>query len=883
MDKLINALKVNAELFSSIQNCEKEITPILQRFIANFPDYTDHSFAHSKTVLNYAEYLLANEYKKLNEDEIYILIMASYLHDIGMCPTIKMKKEIKSSPDFKEGRKKFEDYLRDIHHEISYKYIITHWKKLHILNEIYAEAIGLVALGHRVVDLLDFARFNPEFPVKSGTDFICLPYLANILRLADELDITNDRTPDLLFSEYLPGNKISKKEWEKHKANYFVNFNKQTIKIKSKCYNKDLYFALLKQYNKIEGAIKYSQKIVNMIPQNERGLKIDFLKLEKDIQTIGYIPKEIGFSFDLQNTINTFIGDNLYKNKFVAIRECLQNSIDTCRYKKQLSKSLFQPMIKIKLHDKQLIVEDNGLGMDDFIVENYFSKLAKSYYTENRISEEFEAISQFGIGVFSYFLLCDYFEVESKQEGKPPIKFRASKDAENYFHFYDDPSKTTNGTTIIFFLSDEISYDELLDQVRHYVRFLEFPIDITYRERHEIIISGDFIVDKTEILGTHIDREFLDALKKLESIDAKISDVDCEGILSLLISKDPLGTYIPIHNYDTLHTYSTSAIELSQKGIYVGTTKDGRVKNIIGKINLRRKYDIDLGRYHIRSLNKMELVYEKFYKVILQKLFENWKLKDPKTKYNLCNDFIGYYFESHSPLKDEFFEQFFNDLYFQVYINENIEFLSLAKIIELDEFLIFRKETPFDDYKKKLVNYEEIYSLFKKPLILEPWSPPASFLLNIFKIRNRNITIKCTTKHWFYSIMPREIEQNGNQIRAMLPKYDAYVFDHQHICAYTNISIETPFNINHNIIKYYISNKDNINKEQQLFKCFDSFFRAMHQFMFAFHSDTSKMKDPTSEIAYLNSFLNKINQIQGTNFILTENDFPIWINKSIKW
>ena len=212
-----------------------------------------------------------------------------------------------------------------------------------------------------------------------------------------------------------------------------------------------MYYALLKQYNKIDGVIKYVQKIANTIPQNDRKLKVDYLKLEKDIKTIGFVPKEIGFTFDLQNTINTFIGDNIYQNKFVAIRECLQNAIDTCRYRKQLSKVPYTPEIALTLKEDKLIVSDNGLGMDEFIVEHYFSKLAKSYYTESKISKEFEAISQFGIGVFSYFLICDFFEIESKQDGKSAIKFRATKNAENYFHFYDNSERKPAGTTITFF------------------------------------------------------------------------------------------------------------------------------------------------------------------------------------------------------------------------------------------------------------------------------------------------------------------------------------------------------------------------------------------------------------------------------------------------
>jgi metal-dependent HD superfamily phosphatase/phosphodiesterase len=204
MNRLLNKVKDNSILIASIQNCEVQVTPILQGFITNFPEYTDHSINHSKTVLGYADLLLNTELEKLNEDEAYILIMAGFLHDIGMCPTKEMKSNIIESDSFRESGKDFEDYLRDIHHKVSYQYITTFWKELRIVNETYAEAIALVGMGHRKVELLDFDLYNPEFVVKSGSEFVCLPYLAGVLRLADELDITNDRTPELLYNQYFP-------------------------------------------------------------------------------------------------------------------------------------------------------------------------------------------------------------------------------------------------------------------------------------------------------------------------------------------------------------------------------------------------------------------------------------------------------------------------------------------------------------------------------------------------------------------------------------------------------------------------------------------------------------------------------------------------------
>ena len=114
----------------------------------------------------------------------------------------------------------------------------------------------------------------------------------------------------------------------------------------------------------------------------------------------------------------------------------MQNSIDTCRFKKA-NQSSYNPSIEVILDNEKLIIKDNGLGMDEFIVEKYFACLSRSYYREKKIAQQFESISQFGIGVFSYFLLCDHFDVETKMKAKEALKFRVTKDVKSHFFFFD--------------------------------------------------------------------------------------------------------------------------------------------------------------------------------------------------------------------------------------------------------------------------------------------------------------------------------------------------------------------------------------------------------------------------------------------------------------
>jgi len=54
-----------------------------------------------------------------------------------------------------------------------------------------------VVRGHRKTDLFDEGEFPSDFRVPGGAR-ICLPYLAALIRLAGEIDVTSLRSTDLL-------------------------------------------------------------------------------------------------------------------------------------------------------------------------------------------------------------------------------------------------------------------------------------------------------------------------------------------------------------------------------------------------------------------------------------------------------------------------------------------------------------------------------------------------------------------------------------------------------------------------------------------------------------------------------------------------------------
>ncbi len=314
-------IEIDSSLYSKFQETKTEITLLLTKYSSNFPEYTDHSSSHTLEVFQIASELLSDEeIHLLNSDETYILSMACLLHDVGMCVPENKIKEIEGSEEilaYKESHPNIttEIFIRDIHHRLSKKFIIDEHYLLKIPSKKYAEAIGIVAEGHRKVDLSDFEIFDPHYFAKSGKQIVCLPYIACILRIADELDVTNSRTPKILTKYYMPNNHISIREWSKHMSTLQRNYLDNDVIFEVDCSDQNIYAALQEQFDKIQNVINYCQKVIRSIPTiNKRQFSLNLSLVKVKYSFVGFHPKGIRFSFDVQNVVTAFIGEELYRN-----------------------------------------------------------------------------------------------------------------------------------------------------------------------------------------------------------------------------------------------------------------------------------------------------------------------------------------------------------------------------------------------------------------------------------------------------------------------------------------------------------------------------------------------------------------------------------------
>lgn len=214
--------KESPELHSLFSNSVFCLQQMLTKYKNIFPTYTDHTALHSMEVIDFCNKLIGANIEKLNADEVYVLLMAAYLHDSGMgiseADFEKFSENIAFGNYFQtHPNTTIPDTIRDFHQEFSGEYIKKYAPFLEIPSQEHVFAIVQASRGHRKIDLWDKNEYPDDFRTQDGTP-ICLTYLAALIRLADELDIAADRNLQFMYDIDSISNEFSKMEFKKHQA-----------------------------------------------------------------------------------------------------------------------------------------------------------------------------------------------------------------------------------------------------------------------------------------------------------------------------------------------------------------------------------------------------------------------------------------------------------------------------------------------------------------------------------------------------------------------------------------------------------------------------------------------------------------------------------------
>jgi hypothetical protein len=460
--------KPNARNLANVEELVKKAEALLDHIIETFPTYTLHNRLHAENVIRLMGELLGEDgLKQLTDFECAVLILSAYYHDIGMVFSEKDKNNLTKEDDFKTFRKNHPEvrlkmlsqddlpldvaewYCRWVHPKRVFHYLrkrvfydLFEWDESN-----FAEAFGNVCLSHGedVEFILDSKKIVPDYD-----DDHDLKFCAILLRLADILDFDNSRSPDEVY-EYLAldesksDKRVSQTEWRKHLCSRGFKFRDKKISFKAEPTHPAVEYDIRKFLKVIENELRSCSMALNYCSDRWRNFRLPDRINKIDIKSQGYIYGEHRFALEQEDVLNLFMGENLYKDPYVFVRELLQNALDTSRHRRfyenaqGISRSPDQELV-IEVTNwtdndgyKWVRVDDYGMGMDRNIIEKYLLKIGKSYYNspdfkadifecKQKTGKDFTPISQFGIGILSCFIVGDRVEICTKKENGEPVR-----------------------------------------------------------------------------------------------------------------------------------------------------------------------------------------------------------------------------------------------------------------------------------------------------------------------------------------------------------------------------------------------------------------------------------------------------------------------------
>ncbi len=259
--------ELNPHLHQLFSDTVFALQQILSNYQLIFPDFTDHTELHTLNVIDFCNGLIGEQINKLNADEIYVLLLGCYFHDTGMGISHHDFDEFSKNIDFgnyfdTHERDNYPEIVRNFHHEYSGQFLKKYARFFEFPSEQHLFAVIQISRGHRKTDLYDQKEYPIDLKVPSGNT-ICLPYLAALVRLADEIDVTASRNSKAIYDLSKIVEEIDLIEFMKHEAVKDLEVEEKEFVMTVSTDNDVIYAGLNVLANKMKKTLDYCRDVVN--------------------------------------------------------------------------------------------------------------------------------------------------------------------------------------------------------------------------------------------------------------------------------------------------------------------------------------------------------------------------------------------------------------------------------------------------------------------------------------------------------------------------------------------------------------------------------------------------------------------------------------------
>lgn len=454
-----------------------------------FPMYTLHDEVHICNVLRIMANLLGDQTGSLSRDEAAMLILAACCHDVGMSCSEEEKAELLDNTD------RLARYLERNHSEYIKAYAenpdepkLTDGMLQRYLRSIHHE---------RSQELLEGIEWPQVLVGKVDVDDLCRVCRSHGESVFDLNGLESTPSADLRFCAVpydLPYHAKCASMQIEQTVNSYLDWADREL---SECSR------LLRSY----GEKKWKDFV---LPG----------KIKRTIKADGYVSGQYHLTMDQDQIMELLVGEELYSDPSVFVRELIQNAIDAVRTRQQLDRNLpgnWKPQVNIRSWmDEEgyhwFRIEDNGTGMTKEIIENHFLKIGSSYYASDAFEKEkirckadpdYTPISRFGIGILSCFMggedsnrvevstkrfrtdgnyppalrlsmhgMSGYYYLASQEEGHRPAPMKGITDAEKR-KYLQKPGTAIAVRTNLYQTGKYTGFKEIVDR---YVIYPSVPI-----------------------------------------------------------------------------------------------------------------------------------------------------------------------------------------------------------------------------------------------------------------------------------------------------------------------------------------------------------------------------------------------------------------------
>jgi hypothetical protein len=350
-------------------------------------------------------------------------------------------------------------------HEIAIKGVPTtgsHRLELVGLDGDIKDLAGLVARSHGIPIRSTFPYLKAQYNIIPQHRKVKSPYLMGILRIADYVQVHSERALKSLMGVKELRSPISRQEWRNHFSvnevtnvhedpeAYFVDATPADVKTYLKLVSlfsaiqhelDETWATLGEVYGRFGDLAKLGLTI--------RRIRSNFDANENFSRRVSYIPIQARFDSSGPDLLKLLVGP-LYGYKYeVGIRELIQNSVDACRERHDLSSPTksdnHELKVQVSIQENEdgggwITVLDNGVGMTLDTVTKYFliagasfrnSDLWKEQHVDDVGQTRVMRGGRFGVGALALFLLGDEIKVTTRHFQRPEtegIEFTARID-----------------------------------------------------------------------------------------------------------------------------------------------------------------------------------------------------------------------------------------------------------------------------------------------------------------------------------------------------------------------------------------------------------------------------------------------------------------------